>query len=344
MPLTIHFLNVGQGDCTVIESPSGRLTLVDINNGKTLDASTRDEVLAQYRTTRVHQQNLSLLQLIGNRTLEQNYLREQEDQTTDPIAYLDHHLPGRDIFRMIVTHPDMDHMTGLHRLHAQSGRSIINFWHSGPHEFNLAATTDEEWASCPYDRRDWECYRRLRNGGNPTSLRLYTGQTGQFWTDDGVSIWAPSPALEKKAVEIDQPNAVSTVLAITYAGRTVVLGGDATVDETWPDIWNQVLLPTNIAVLKASHHGRKTGYYQPAVQVLSPWLTITSVGQIEHDATEQYRRYSDYTVSLRDAGDIRITINDDGQWFYSPDLSPYWKPKKIPSPTGLPLVRRRLPG
>jgi hypothetical protein len=45
VPLTIHFLNVGQGDCTVIEFPSGRLALVDINNGKTLDATTREEVL-----------------------------------------------------------------------------------------------------------------------------------------------------------------------------------------------------------------------------------------------------------------------------------------------------------
>ncbi len=60
---------------------------------------------------------------------------------------------------------------------------------------------------------------------------------------------------------------------------------------------------------------------------MSPWLTITSVGEIEHDATPGYRRYSNYTVSLRKAGDIKITIREDGQWFYWPDLAPYWKPK-----------------
>jgi len=339
----IHFLNVGQGDCTIIEFPSGRLMLVDINNGKTLDHSTRDEVLAQYRATRINQQNLSFIQLIGNQILEQNYLKELEGNTTDPIAYLDHWLPGRDFFRVAITHPDMDHMTGLHRLHAQTNRRISNFWHSGSNDFNLAATTDDEWASCPYDKRDWECYKELRaSTTEPTSLRLYTAQTGQFWTDDGVAIWAPSPALERKAEEIDEPNAISMVLSVTFAGRTVVLGGDATTDESWPDIWGRVQLPTNISVLKASHHGRKTGYHQQSVQVLSPWLTITSVGQAEHDATESYRRYSDYTVSLRDAGDIRITINEDGQWFYSPDLSPHWKPKKVHIPPPPPLIPRRL--
>jgi competence protein ComEC len=33
--LRIHFLNVGHGDCTIISHPSGRLTMIDINNSKT---------------------------------------------------------------------------------------------------------------------------------------------------------------------------------------------------------------------------------------------------------------------------------------------------------------------
>jgi len=34
MPLVLHFLNVGHGDCTFIELPSGRLMMIDINNSK----------------------------------------------------------------------------------------------------------------------------------------------------------------------------------------------------------------------------------------------------------------------------------------------------------------------
>lgn len=83
-----------------------------------------------------------------------------------------------------------------------------------------------------------------------------------------------------------------------------------------------------IDVLKASHHGRKSGFYNPAVKEMSPWLTITSVGEKEHDATDSYRNHSDYTVSLRKAGDIVISIRDDGTLIYPKEIEQYWKPKK----------------
>lgn len=170
--------------------------------------------------------------------------------------------------------------------------------HTGFHDFNLA-----EWGeSYRFDERDWETYKRLRAGvaGGPKSLQLHAGDTGNFWTDDGVEIWAPTQALEQLAVDKDEPNILSMVLKITYKGRSIVLGGDATSDETWPEI---LAYGRNghVDVLKASHHGRKTGYYGPAVKAMSPWLTITSVAEAEHDATPSYRRYSDYTVSLRKA-------------------------------------------
>jgi hypothetical protein len=44
--LEFHFLNVGHGDCTIIRHPSGRLTMVDINNGQLLDADTLAEEAA----------------------------------------------------------------------------------------------------------------------------------------------------------------------------------------------------------------------------------------------------------------------------------------------------------
>ena len=34
--IKVHFLNVGHGDCTIIEHESGRLSMIDINNSTTL--------------------------------------------------------------------------------------------------------------------------------------------------------------------------------------------------------------------------------------------------------------------------------------------------------------------
>jgi competence protein ComEC len=47
--LRVHFLNVGHGDCTIIEHPSGRLTMVDVNNSQEFDSATFAEELDEER-------------------------------------------------------------------------------------------------------------------------------------------------------------------------------------------------------------------------------------------------------------------------------------------------------
>jgi competence protein ComEC len=48
--LRVHFLNVGHGECTIIEHPSGRLTMVDINNSQDYDQDSLTEYLAERRS------------------------------------------------------------------------------------------------------------------------------------------------------------------------------------------------------------------------------------------------------------------------------------------------------
>lgn len=327
MPLVVHFLNVGRGDCTIIKFPSGRIGIIDINNLESLDKDSRSEILEEY-----HQSLGYLIEKARGGSqyeLDEDFLRKETARLTDPLAYYDAHIgKEKNIFRFLVTHPDMDHMTGLYRIHVQdTNKSIINFWHTGNHDFNLAETSDEDWEGSPYDKRDWDTYKKLRGATGVTSLQKHQGDTGEFWTGDGVEIWAPTSELENLAVERDEANIISMILKISYKGRSIVLGGDATADDTWSAIYPNIDM-TGIDVLKASHHGRKTGYYWPAVKEMSPWLTITSVGEAAHDATRNYRRYSTYTVSLRKAGDIKITIYDNGTLYYYPkEIERYWKPQ-----------------
>lgn len=327
MPLRAHFVNVGRGDFTIIEFPSGRIGVVDIDNLGILDDDTRAELLQEYHESVEYQVAVNRGFLPSR--LDEAYLTKRRAELTDPLAYYDTHI-GRDkaIFRMLITHPDMDHMTGLYRLHRQEGIEIGNFWHTGFDNFNLDDTTDDEWARCPYEKLDWDLYKKLRaSTENPKSILKKQGDTGQFWTDDGVELWSPTEDIRKMAVDKNQSNILSMVLKISYRGISIVLGGDATADETWPEIYPHINMK-GISVLKASHHGRNSGFYGAAVKEMSPWLTITSVGEKEHDATEKYRRHSQYTVSLRKAGDIRITIADDGKWYYHPNsIAEHWKPK-----------------
>lgn len=76
MNLKIHFLNVGDGDCTIIELPDGNVMVIDIFNG--------------YNHFTV--------------------------QRVNPIFYLKNKIKTKEIFRYIQTHPEMDHMEGLAEL------------------------------------------------------------------------------------------------------------------------------------------------------------------------------------------------------------------------------------
>jgi beta-lactamase superfamily II metal-dependent hydrolase len=316
MPLKVHFLNVGRGDCTIIEFPSGRIGIVDIDNLKSLDPSTKEEIEKDAISGPYGGDALleALKQLMA--------VQSAEEDITDPFEYYQAWIGNRDIFRMIVTHPDMDHMTGLKRLAAE--RSILNFWHIGPYDFNL---TGAEWDGSPYDEDDWQVYKKLRASvSDPKALKMMRNATGSFWSEDQIQLWAPTQGLLEKADRTEQANISSMVLRISYRGRAIILGGDATAEDSWPAIYPATDM-TGIDVLKASHHGRKSGYHQPSVKEMSPWLTITSVWDKDYDATELYRRYSDYTVSLRQCGDVQITIEDDGKLIYSPNIQAHWKPK-----------------
>ena len=46
--LDFHFLNVGHGDCTIIDFPSGNLSMIDINNSMALPAED-EKALADER-------------------------------------------------------------------------------------------------------------------------------------------------------------------------------------------------------------------------------------------------------------------------------------------------------
>ena len=112
---------------------------------------------------------------------------------------------------------------------------------------------------------------------------------------------------------------MSYVLLIVYGKHKIVLGGDAE-EDTWKFITEKYpKLIENVRILKASHHGRDSGYYQPAVKLMSPEFTIVSVGKKPStDATNKYKQYSPNVFSTRWKGNILFELNADGTGTYTP--------------------------
>ena len=124
----IHLINVSPGDCSIIEHPSGRLTMIDICSGNS------EELEAVAKAERADNAKKPL----GNFRMCENL--------TNPIDYVKDR-GWNSIFRFILSHPDMDHMDGLERLVNKVG--IANFWDTGYERdkpsFENSFYREEDW-------------------------------------------------------------------------------------------------------------------------------------------------------------------------------------------------------
>lgn len=228
-------------------------------------------------------------------------------EKTDPVAFLQTRFPGRSLFRFILTHPDLDHMSGLNALaHAVS---ITNFWDTD----NKKQITD--WTGSPYRREDWECYQRLRSSQkNPACLLLHQGARAECcWLQDGINILAPTRRLVQLANERQEYNHLSYVLLVEHQGVRILFGGDATV-ETWEEIsqtWPLDDLRADIFV--APHHGSAESIHKEVFRHIAPdWVVVSTARGIDYAYNYYQGLASRGVLSTKHRGSITITIPGRG--------------------------------
>ena len=242
----VHFLNVKNGDCSVIQHSSGRVSVIDICNG---NDSTEINATESFG-------------LQGN--------HNQKNNPINPIDYIAG-LELETIHRFILTHPDMDHMDGIEKLFNEF--NVINLWDTK----NNKKIISNDFGS--YNSDDWEFYQKRRKEGK--TLNLLDGASGIFYNqdDDGgygdfLQILCPTQGLIDDANESGNYNDASYVILYNEAGRKILFTGDSE-DYEW-----DVLLERheeelrNIDVLIAPHHGRKSGGNDEFLDVLKPKLTL----------------------------------------------------------------------
>jgi competence protein ComEC len=310
MSVDIHFLNVGHGDCTFVDFDGDHLAMIDINNSKSLPeldqialAQSRGVSLPVFKTVRQAG--------IGYRTWEEGY----RSLLVDPFDYYQEHFAGRSVFRYIQTHPDMDHMGGLHRFFWQENVPLLNFWDQD----HTRVRSEEDFQGTRHAYVDWAVYELLRRGKGKNDsehnvLRLMRGNTGHYWTEDGLTIMSPTHDLVASCDKADVYNNASYVVRIDHGGRRIILPGDAEAD-AWEDILDE-LGPSELScdVLKAAHHGRQSGYYEPAAEAMDPSVVVCSVGKKpETDATDEYEAMGAKVLSTRYRGTITVRLWHDGE-------------------------------
>jgi competence protein ComEC len=283
MSLELHFLNVGHGDCTFIELPSGRLMMIDINNSKSLPEGDIVALAERHGVSTLDFRYGKLLR--GGRSWEDYY----KSLLVDPYDYYRDHFIGRSIFRYVQTHPDMDHMSGLHRFFWQEKAPLMNFW-DVEHKKELE---EADFKYSPYAYEDWLVYTLLRLGRGPDDnehkvIANLQGNVGQYWADDDIEVLSPTQDLIDVCNINDAYNNCSYALKVSYGGRSVILPGDAE-GPAWSAMLDELGSEALACdVLKAPHHGRESGYHEGAAAAMDPEVVVVSVGKKpDQDASDE---------------------------------------------------------
>lgn len=281
--------------------------MIDINNSQDYDPASFQEFAEERRHAG------SYGGLLGQLTL----VLEAKMEPTDPVAFMKTHYPHRSLFRFILTHPDLDHMRGLKRLHNEIG--FTNFW-------DVAHTKECPTFRSDADREDWQFYQSTRRGTHGhTVMTCHRGdQRFAFAADehgnlggDGIEVLSPTPQLIASCNAACKSNDLSYVLRITHAGQNVLLTGDIE-QEAWDDLVSAYGNGLRSSVLAASHHGRDSGYHLGALRHIAPDVILVSVGRAPAtDATNKYCAHCASVKSTRRHGNIQLNIHDDGrrEWF-----------------------------
>jgi hypothetical protein len=204
--------------------------------------------------------------------------------TENPIRYM-RDRGMTDVFRFILTHPDMDHMDGIKDVFAEF--SPDNFW-------DTANTRTVSFApGSPYREDDWRFYRGLRNGTLANSgnrLTLHAGAQAAFYNQnsedgephDGLYVLAPTPALVAEANNTEDFNDASYVILYQSAAGRILFCGDSH-DKTWEHLLTNHLADIqDVELLIAPHHGRDSGRDRTFLNFVRPKLTLFGTAPSEH--------------------------------------------------------------
>jgi len=260
-----HFLNVKNGDCSIIEHNSGHVSVIDVCNAR---LAKNEKALSLEEIVNL---TFNAVQLAKATEARKNY--GQKSKPDNPISYLSK-FGINQILRLAITHPDMDHMDGLVDLFEYS-RPTNYYDTTNQKEMN------DDWEKSPYREEDWKLYKSLRDNppeSNPKAIRILSGDNGihrrKNWDGDppGDAFFtlAPSPQLVLDANEADEYNDASYVFMYWSPTGRIIISSDSH-DKSWEHILNtHENLVKDIELLIAPHHGRKSGRSYDFLDTLNP--------------------------------------------------------------------------
>ena len=278
----IHFLNVNQGDCIILEHDSGRVTVFDISAGNIERRRSAAAVVFSRGVITPAKGNYRMCQ-----------------HPTNPLDYLTQ-MGTEAVWRFVLSHPDMDHLDGFNAL--LNAFQVHNFWDSG------ARKNKPDFSGYGgYKEEDWDRYAKVIAGGEPgtRAIRVQAGACFKYANQDDVDwgigdslhILAPDQDLIDEGNRTQDFNDASYVILLRSAVGKVLLAGDAH-DATWKYIKEHYKADvSDVDVLIAPHHGRRSGRSYDFLDYVNPKLTFFGCAPSDYLAYDawNYRKLTHIT-------------------------------------------------
>lgn len=287
-----HFLNVTKGDCHILQHNSNRVTMIDICNGNT------------DRVQKSEQSNFAC----ASSGIRGNFGMCQKP--THPLSYLDS-IGISEIWRFILSHPDMDHMDGLDALFAN--KSVLHYWDSG-----LRREKPDFGDNGPFKEEDWDRYESIIAGKDSAhAIKVQAGDKFAFANKptgehDGLHILSPNQEhLDDVGDNINDGSYV--ILYHSPAGK-ILIPGDAH-DKTWEYVLeNYSETIKDCAILVAPHHGRGSDGNFDFLKTVNPKLVLLGCASSKDLAYDKYRDYT--SITNNQAGNVVAESTNTGFKIY----------------------------
>jgi competence protein ComEC len=275
--LTVHFLDVGQGDSTFIVFPHGRTMLVDGGGEIHFDNSSKADSTTNDGATEADGDDLADTPFPIGEAVVSRFIWSLGRTRVDYV---------------LATHSHADHIGGLSDVvrNMRIGQAIIGH----------KPTDDSE-------------YKRFEKSIVNRGVSLWSVNKAERFEIDGVVIDVLWP-LKQTGATATSGNDDSVVLRLTYGSVSFLLAGDIEQSAEESVVTSGADLRAD--VLKVPHHGSRTSSTEAFINAVNPKCAVISVGErsrFGHPHPSIMNRYLERGIKLLQTGrDGMVTARTDG--------------------------------